>query len=218
MTIPHSVTSIAENAFALCNDLTSVTIGNGVTSIGYGVFQFCVQLTSVTIPDSVTSIGERAFYSCQQLTSVTIGNSVTSIGTFAFSDCRRLTEVYFEGDAPTTVGGSVFYIDAFYPNNVTVYYLPGTTGWTATFADRPTVLWDLNITRASLDGTTYTIDFTFTGDETFTDWKIMGSSDLLTFPDDLTGDSVITQPNPGTFRAVVELGALRRHYFLRINR
>jgi len=25
--------------------------------------------------------------------------------------------------------------------NVTVYYLPGTTGWGTTFADRPTALW-----------------------------------------------------------------------------
>jgi hypothetical protein len=101
---------------------------------------------------------------------------------------------------------------------VTVYYPPMTAGWTTTFAGRPTVLWGFNITHASREGTTYTIDFTFAGDETFTDWKVMGSSDLLTFPDDLTGDSVITQPTPGTFRAVVELGASRRHYFLRINR
>ena len=27
-------------------------------------------------------------------------------------------------------------------NNATVYYLPGTGGWGATFADRPAVLWN----------------------------------------------------------------------------
>ena len=30
-------------------------------------------------------------------------------------------------------------------DNVTIYYLPGTTGWHSTFAGRPTVLWDSQI-------------------------------------------------------------------------
>jgi len=42
----------------------------------------------------------------------------------AFSDCSSLTGVYFQGNAPSA-DWSVFY-NADY---VTVYYLPGTTGW-----------------------------------------------------------------------------------------
>ena len=61
ITIPNSVTSIADKAFQNCSGLTSVTIPNGVTSIGGYAFYGCSSLTSVTIPNSVTSIGENAF-------------------------------------------------------------------------------------------------------------------------------------------------------------
>ena len=41
-TIPSSVTSIGEKAFAHCTDLTSITIPNSVTSIGNGAFSGCI--------------------------------------------------------------------------------------------------------------------------------------------------------------------------------
>ncbi len=92
-TIPNSVTSIGDWAFASCSGLTSVTIPNSVTSIGGYAFSGCSGLTSVTIPNSVTSIGGYAFSGCSGLTSVTIPNSVTSIGGYAFSGCSGLTSV-----------------------------------------------------------------------------------------------------------------------------
>ena len=70
MTIPDSVTSIGDSAFADCSSLTSVTIPDSVTSIGYSAFENCSKLTSIVIPDSVTSIGEDAFSYCSRLTTV----------------------------------------------------------------------------------------------------------------------------------------------------
>jgi hypothetical protein len=109
-----------------------------VTSIEYLAFYGCTNLTSVTIGTNVTSIGDWAFFNCTSLTSVRVPNSVTSIGDSAFMYCESLTGVYFQGDAPS-VGLNVF----FRANNATVYDLPGTTGWSATFGDRPTALWVL---------------------------------------------------------------------------
>ena len=57
------------NSFAPAG-LTEYTIPNSVTSIGEWAFAYCTSLTSITIPDSVTSIGDRAFYHCDSLTSV----------------------------------------------------------------------------------------------------------------------------------------------------
>jgi len=51
ITIPNSVTSIENGAFADCRVLTSITIPNSVTSIGDAVFQNCLSLTSITMPD-----------------------------------------------------------------------------------------------------------------------------------------------------------------------
>jgi hypothetical protein len=70
------------------------------------------------------------------LTNITISASVTHIGDFAFSGCTSLSKVYFQGNAPS-MGKNVFNGDT----DATVYYLPGTTGWGATFGGRPTAVW-----------------------------------------------------------------------------
>jgi uncharacterized repeat protein (TIGR03803 family) len=135
--IPSSVTSIGSWAFESCTSLTSVMIGTNVTDIGDNAFDDCTSLTSVTIPNSVTNIGSWAFASCTSLTSVTIPSRVTSIGSGAFEYCTSLVAVYFKCDAPS-LGSSVFSDD-----NATVYYLPGTRGWSSTFGGLLTALWFL---------------------------------------------------------------------------
>jgi hypothetical protein len=142
VTIPDNinsiaVTSIGERAFSICTSLTSVTIPNSVTSIGESAFWSCTSLTSVTIGSGVTSIGWSAFASCTSLTSVTIGSGVTSIGGSAFYCCTSLTALQFSGNAPSLGGSAVFLGD----DHATVYYLPPTTGWGATFGGLPTALW-----------------------------------------------------------------------------
>ena len=106
-TIPDSVTSIENNAFSRCTNLTSVMIPDGVTSIGKYAFSTCKNLTGVTIPDSVTGTGEYAFCYCYRLTSVTIPDSVTSIGEYVFSDCKSLTDVTIP-DSVTSIGKEAF--------------------------------------------------------------------------------------------------------------
>jgi hypothetical protein len=126
VTIPSSVTSIGEEAFAYCTGLTNVTIPNSVKSLGKWAFINCSGLTSVTIPSSVTNIGYGAFAYCTDLTNVTIPNSVTSIEYGAFSGCTGLSRAYFNGNAPS-MGSSVFEYCA---SNFTVCYTTGSTGFT----------------------------------------------------------------------------------------
>ena len=135
ITIPDSVTSIGEEAFARTG-LTSVTIPDSVTSIGNSAFYRCCSLTvfygkfvsadnrcfiidgvvnsfapagltEYTIPDSVTKIGNRAFCCCDSLTSITIPDSVTSIGDYAFSGCTSLTSITIP-DSVTSIGDYAF--------------------------------------------------------------------------------------------------------------
>ena len=167
VTIPNSVTSIEGYAFSACRSLTSVTIPNSVTNFGEYAFQDCERLTNITIPNSVTNLGDGAFETCWRLTSLTIPNSVTNLGEDEFYDCDNLTSVFLIGNAPSA-DSSVFYnVD----NNVgadptTVYYLPGTTGWSEFSSNTgvPAVLW--NPTIQTTDGFGFRsnqFNFTITG-------------------------------------------------------
>ena len=119
ITIPDSVTSIGDYAFAgfsWSNELTSITIPNSVTYMGEGVFyncaklenvqlskkltsldsylfEHCYKLSNVTIPDSVTSLSKFAFIR-SGITSITIPNSLTSLGENPFAECPNLQYFY----------------------------------------------------------------------------------------------------------------------------
>ena len=110
--------------------------GLPVTSIGDEAFSDCSQLTGVTIGNNVTSIGKRAFEACTSLTSLTIGASVTSIGKWAFSRCLSLENVEFlPMTAPSLGNGSnVFYKVGTALEDDTTYFAPaGSTGYTDPF-------------------------------------------------------------------------------------
>jgi hypothetical protein len=87
----------------------SYTIPNSVTTIEDWAFANCIGLTSVTIPNSVTTIKDWAIFSCLGLTSVIIGNSVTSIGEGAFACCLNLTSITNLSHKPQNISSDVFY-------------------------------------------------------------------------------------------------------------
>jgi len=110
------------------------TLPNSVTSIGDYAFAGCKGLASVTIPSSVISIGSSAFWGCTGITSITIPNSVTSIGNYAFSLCTGIKEIHCKTLTPPNVTSDTFGgID----KTTCKLYVPkgsysnywGTTGW-----------------------------------------------------------------------------------------
>ena len=130
------VTTIGPSAFRDCTSLTSVMLPNSVTSIMDRAFYGCTSLASITLGNSVASIGYYVFNYCSSLPRITIPASVTSLGYLAFYGCLNLNGVYFGGDAPD------FASPFFGATNVIVYYLPATSGWSATFDGRRAVLWN----------------------------------------------------------------------------
>ena len=109
ITIPNIVTSIGGTAFYGCTLLASITIPNSVTTIGNYAFQNCNKLESITIPDGVNKINHAAFYNCTSLTSITIPNSVTSIGNYAFANCTKLTSITCIATIAPTIFTNTFY-------------------------------------------------------------------------------------------------------------
>ena len=135
VTIPNRIISLGWQAFLWCKSLTSVTMGTNLTSMGDYAFWECTNLTNVNLPDSLVGIGDDDFFSCGKLDSITIPFNVTNIGDGAFQYCVSLTNLFFNGNAPTYAS------DAFDGDtNATAYAVPGTTGWSSTFAGLPVVM------------------------------------------------------------------------------
>ena len=103
------VTSIGDDAFYGCVELTSVVIPNSVASIGNGAFIWC-RLTNVMILNGVANIGDGAFSHCSVLTHIMIPNSVTNIGVTAFANCYSLTSVTIGNNVNNLGGRSVLFL------------------------------------------------------------------------------------------------------------
>ena len=105
VTIPDTVVTIWNSAFANCQELHTVEMGNGVKlivseafrdcsklknltlsksleTIEFGAFQGCTSLQKLVIPKSVSKWGMQAFYGCP-LTSLTFEDGIESIGSYA---------------------------------------------------------------------------------------------------------------------------------------
>lgn len=67
-----SVTSIGDNAFLNCNELSNVIIPSCVTRIGKFAFSGCRELICVTISDNVMDVGKKAFWGCDKLKVVKV--------------------------------------------------------------------------------------------------------------------------------------------------
>ena len=123
--------------------IPSTINGLPVTRIGGLAFNNQSSVTSVALPVSITSFESGlapaggAFGFCTGLTNLAIPNSVTNIGDYAFVFCTHMVGVYFQGNSPS-LGAQLFQND----NKLTVFYLPGTTGWGPTFGGRPTAVWN----------------------------------------------------------------------------
>lgn len=129
--LTYQVVAIGDRAFA-GNRLITAYLPTSVTTIGDNAFDGCVNLTSVTqvgssddavFPASVTSIGKFAFEGCGKL-NMTFGEAkaLTTIGDNAFYGCTSLQQVVFEQ------GSALGYIgkEAFMKSGVSVVDLAGT--------------------------------------------------------------------------------------------
>ena len=161
LTLPNSVLTVGSESFYSCVGLTNIVLDTNLTSIGTYAFWTCPYFTSIVIPDSVTNMGDYAFYGCTNLAHVKLSTNLANIPNWAFTYCNIpsivipacvtnigdyalggfyfvTTSLYFAGNAPTQ-GLGVLQGDTF---GTTVYYLPGTTGWSSSFATYPTTLWN----------------------------------------------------------------------------
>ena len=108
VTLPESLTTIADGSFAFCSNLDHVKIPARVTCIGDGAFSNCTSLSDITLQDGVKTIGADAFFYCRELTSITLPGSVTDIGKEAFYYCDELASITIPENVKT-INPDTFY-------------------------------------------------------------------------------------------------------------
>ncbi len=79
-TLPKSVTSIGDAAFANCKNITSVKMYNNVEYIGMSAFEGCSSLSSIRLSDNLKTLAYKALYNCMNLEEIHLPYSLKSIG------------------------------------------------------------------------------------------------------------------------------------------
>jgi hypothetical protein len=135
--IPSGVTTIKSGVFSGCSEITNVVIPINVTNIDSSAFASCRSLKHIAFPDNVGRIGSSVFMGCSNLASVIMGSNVTNIHSNAFYYAENLTSILFRGSAPadSSWAGEL-------PTNSTIYYLPGASGWPASYGSRSTQVFE----------------------------------------------------------------------------
>ena len=114
VSIPGSIVTIGEHAFAGCTGLDSVDISDLGTWCGidflsesanpchhaHRLFVKGTEIVNLVIPDSVKTISSFAFSGCSSISSVDIPATVTTIGASSFSDCSSLSTITVASENP----------------------------------------------------------------------------------------------------------------------
>jgi hypothetical protein len=119
-TIPASVKTVNNFAFAYAANLTSVSM-SGVTDLGDYTFSNCFKLEKVELGTGLTTIGAGLFRKCYALKSIVIPEGVKTIGYIAedgneagsaFASSMSLTEITLPSTLTNVYRSSFYGCDA----------------------------------------------------------------------------------------------------------
>lgn len=92
LTLPNTIKSIGDYAFAGCRNLKKVTLGEKVTFLSASCFRNCTALSEINL-ENVKGFGDSCFAGCTSITNVNL-NSLTGVGSNGFKGCSRITGAY----------------------------------------------------------------------------------------------------------------------------
>ncbi|MDO5322408.1 MAG: leucine-rich repeat domain-containing protein, partial [Clostridia bacterium] len=106
LNLPNSLTSLGAGALKGCTGITELTLPASLTSLGAGALEGCTGITELNLPESLTSIGDGAIKDCTGITELNLPNSLTSLGAGALEGCTSITELTLPASL-TSVGSGL---------------------------------------------------------------------------------------------------------------
>lgn len=208
--IPEGVTELGEGAFE-CSYMPSVRLPSTLKKIEKQAFMYAHNLTKITLPDGLETIGDEAFDGCRLKKAIVLPASIKSIGKKAFYGYSYYGSgtlgAYFLGAAPQIVGtGNA---NCSFPSDWTLFYLPGTSGWTDdTYAGYKIALWDGETRWDNLRTNRFGDGWDNKGKKIETSWSVNTDTGKITLTDDLTEGCAVAVSYDAEGR-VTSIGVLR---------
>ena len=214
--IPEGVTEIGEGAFS-CSHMPSVRFPSTLKKIGKQAFYLTFGLTNystITFPNGLEVIEDEAFDSCYFKNAVVLPASIKSIGKKVFDGYQYSGKrndipigVYFLGAAPQIVG--TLNANCSFPSDWTLFYLPGTSGWTGdTYEGYKIVPWDGETRWDNLRTSKFGYGWDNKGNEIETSWSVNTDTGKITLTDDLNEGCAVAVSYDADGR-VTGIGVLR---------
>lgn len=214
--IPEGVTEIGEGAFS-CSHMPSVRFPSTLKKIGKQAFYLTFGLTNystITFPNGLEVIEDEAFDSCYFKNAVVLPASIKSIGKKVFDGYQYSGKrndipigVYFLGAAPQIVG--TLNANCSFPSDWTLFYLPGTSGWTGdTYEGYKIVPWDGETRWDNLRTSKFGYGWDNKGNEIEASWSVNTDTGKITLTDDLNEGCAVAVSYDADGR-VTSIGVLR---------
>ncbi len=104
------IEEIPEDAFAECDNLTSISLPDSIKKIGDRAFSSCFALKNLSLPDGLETIGEFAFEFNFKMTDLIVPDSVTEIGSDILYSCSSIQNITipFLGETIYDEGGLTY--------------------------------------------------------------------------------------------------------------
>lgn len=211
--IPEGVTEIGEGAFS-CSHMPSVRFPSTLKKIGKQAFYLTFGLTNystITFPNGLEVIEDEAFDSCYFKKAIVLPASIKSIGKKAFYGYSYYGSgtlgAYFLGAAPQIVG--TLNANCSFPSDWTLFYLPGTSGWTGdTYEGYKIVPWDGETRWDNLRTSKFGYGWDNKGNEIEASWSVNTDTGKITLTDDLNEGCAVAVSYDADGR-VTSIGVLR---------
>ena len=126
LTIPETVTTIGDHAFAKMKTLEVIRLPQGLKEIASDTFTNCISLEEINFPEGLETVNEYACYYCTSLKSVSFGSKIKDISHQVF-DFTCLQSISIDATTPPEIESGTLNSPNITRNGLIKVYIPAGT-------------------------------------------------------------------------------------------